>query len=709
MIGPHQNGGVGTHTYWLSRVLADNGFDVVLLYTGIISFNSSMHWQMHYAELGIEFVFVDDVVPHTGLKFENNVFRKSYAAYHYLRSHDFDIIHFQEMEANAHACLQAKDSLGEFSQTRLVVTVHSNFEWLADAMSLSPPDPLVTSLRSWMERYCVAKADWVVSPSRHMLKWIRQHDWSLPKGRTRVLPYCYVVDKTYPHQNTETGHLALFGRLETRKGLLLFLNALRSLPAVHAEKIQHVYFVGKVGETEFGPAPAAISKLLRSARFNYSVVSELHSEEALQFLIDKKATVFLPSTVDNYPYTAIECSSIGIPVLGSDSGGIPEILHQSNCFEPSVAGIRRAIVSVLEHDRPRLRSKYDPEKANRTWLEFNKSLLGDSVRGKVHSGKKAAQRQNQVERIPNVSVCIPATASSENTKKSIRSLLSGNLANLEILIAEESTEVKVDLSEFENWDDDVKLAVTRVPVEDSLSPATQKNILAELAKSKYLAFIDPGACVSPEWLECCIRAIAHSGAEIVATGETEIANSAGSDAQKAMQFKRCPLNPSLEVSVVGDHVGSRNFLVQSRIFWKVGGFNAQCAPGQESWEFWARVSTHNVKAAIIPRHLVVCQRNAPQQLTHSFYQTRAMILDLLRKEMTDWQWRAIRNTMLPAKDAWIRHRRVLNKPWFKKMMSAGIEDEVEEFVDSFDKLKQTGIRQQISAIGRWFRFPSSKL
>ena len=83
-----------------------------------------------------------------------------------------------------------------------------------------------------MERQCVALADVVLSPSQYMLRWMQSRGWALPAE-------CYVQQniaspelKTFARQTIQGGveqhasELVFFGKLEERKGIGLFCDAL---------------------------------------------------------------------------------------------------------------------------------------------------------------------------------------------------------------------------------------------------------------------------------------------------------------------------------------------------------------------------------------------------------------------------------------------------------------------------------------------------
>src|SRR5262249_22462929 len=101
----------------------------------------------------------------------------------------------------------------------------------------------------FMERTSVSAADIVVSPSQYLLGWMQHNGWELPK-QTFVSPYVLPAalrsENPPPrHQNNKINEIVFFGRLELRKGLKLFCDALDQLCAEPIEHNFEVTFLGK--------------------------------------------------------------------------------------------------------------------------------------------------------------------------------------------------------------------------------------------------------------------------------------------------------------------------------------------------------------------------------------------------------------------------------------------------------------------------------
>lgn len=83
----------------------------------------------------------------------------------------------------------------------------------------------------------------------------------------------------------------------------------------------------------------------------------LTGEKQLSWVYSAADVFVLPSLQDNLPNTALEALSCGVPVVGFDVGGIPEIVREgeTGLLVPAkdVAGLRAAIASVVENKNVR--------------------------------------------------------------------------------------------------------------------------------------------------------------------------------------------------------------------------------------------------------------------------------------------------------------------------------------------------------------------
>src|SRR5579862_9713506 len=173
-IGPIRNGGIGTAYTAMAHALTAAGHDVTLLYTqGEHCENeTAAHWKSFYQKQGLRFIARPS---DPNLRIDApDLATRSYETYRWLKTQNFDLIHFPEWSADPYYSLLAKHQGLAFANTLFCVGTHSPNAWLKQANSEYLAHPLDLEV-DFMERRCVALADIVVSPCQYMLRWMLEN------------------------------------------------------------------------------------------------------------------------------------------------------------------------------------------------------------------------------------------------------------------------------------------------------------------------------------------------------------------------------------------------------------------------------------------------------------------------------------------------------------------------------------------------------
>lgn len=381
IVGPFKNGGIGTHNYYLMQYLSEiSEISCTIIYNGAIESHSHKYWQSKFkSDYDAEFVWISpDRIPQSSKPLSSCYWERiSQANLDYLQNNEFDLVLFQEMLGGGFRAIQAKKSLGLFPHTILAVMVHSSWQWVNESMQLYPAYGLPEMLTKYMERYSVQHCDSLISPSQYMLNWSASDVEKLPELQ-QVVPYLFdpTLRKAGPRERAR--ELIFFGRLEQRKGLILFLDSLNIIQeklskSERSDRIA-VYFLGRAGQTEDGDGSQTIHKYmpLLEDTFDLQILSDLGHHEALDFLRSHPAAIVAcPSLQDNSPFAVIENILLGTNLISCRTGGIPELFaDDSRLAEPTVADLSRLLLSGLSDNLPDVNAAYSIEKARQAWSDF---------------------------------------------------------------------------------------------------------------------------------------------------------------------------------------------------------------------------------------------------------------------------------------------------------------------------------------------------
>lgn len=326
-VGVVRNGGIGTANTELGLALAQDGHEVDFVFTGVGDLDEAEfeRWRRHYLERGVR---LHRLSPPVGPTCDSVIHSAghSLALYRTLKERDeerpYDAIHFVESLGHGFYSLLAKRAGIAFERATTVVCTHSPRRWLAEAhqMPFTHPDELSDE---FLENRSLELADVVISPSAHMLDWLRDRGVRLPE-RSYVQQYVTDFDRvrSAPPEPAPVEELVFFGRLEPRKGILTFCDALDLLAADPPPSLRRVSLLGKESvprETLLGRADAWPWQL--------ELHTDLDRDAALSYLGAPGRLAVMASTKDNSPNVVYEAIGLGLAFLASRGGGTAELVH----------------------------------------------------------------------------------------------------------------------------------------------------------------------------------------------------------------------------------------------------------------------------------------------------------------------------------------------------------------------------------------------
>jgi hypothetical protein len=219
------------------------------------------------------------------------------------------------------------------------------------------------------ERRSAELADYAVSPSAFLVDWLRrmQH-WNLSDAHTLV--HQNIINDVPLQQQQESSSVArmlkgddvvefvFFGRLETRKGVLMLADAFDELHARTDEASDAMRArLRSVTLTFLGKDPQLLSETLQkrcalwrdAPRCRFELNQD--RDTALLYLQQSGRVAIVPSLTENSPYTVMECAQLGVALLAARVGGIPELLDTATKarFVP-FALLRSPCIVVTIHD-----------------------------------------------------------------------------------------------------------------------------------------------------------------------------------------------------------------------------------------------------------------------------------------------------------------------------------------------------------------------
>ena len=407
-IGPIKNGGIGTACFHLAVYLAKrNKFRVQILFTGHYQYKNEKYWAKYYKDkYDVEFFSPDPLNHDHEIACCLSRYAMSYAVYQCLLSKQ-DTLHciiFQDWLADGFYTIKAKYTLNEFIGIKIINNIHSPTQWQYEGMERNVYDIFDFYSLCYAEKYCAERSDIVIAPSRHMFDWMEKNNWR-SSGIQKIIPNLYSKTSPASTYKPDIKHLIFFGRLETRKGLHIFLEAI--LQVYKKAGTKKISLLGNLSEVKGKSTKDFLKDYLeKMVEIDFTIKTKLDHEQALNYIIKSKGVVFLPSTLDNLPYSVLECLYEGIPVLASRVGGIPEMLDDEFLFEPNAKSLSEFILKLESIRFDKQMPLFDVHESAQEFAE----VIESDIR---------SDNEYQLNDKELVSVCIPYY----NTGKYLASLL----------------------------------------------------------------------------------------------------------------------------------------------------------------------------------------------------------------------------------------------------------------------------------------------
>ncbi len=612
--GPSRNGGIGTAYTSLAEASRRAGHEVTILYLlGSFCANGNIvDWADHYREVkGVRLVplpLPPDPRIHAGWAAS-----VSYHTYNWLRSEadNFDIVHFPECQGIGFYSLAAKRQGLAFQNSTFVISTHGPTLWVKES-----GQDFLNNLGELeidhLERASVALADYLTSPSRYLLGWMKAKGWSLPSD-IYLAPYIMPENIQAGREQAATTHpgtreFVFFGRLELRKGLKMFCDALDALSIQFPNGGFEVTFLGKETMMYGRSSIGYISDRSRNWTMPWRVVANLGQAAAMRYLKKPGRMAVIASLVDNYPNTVLECIGAGVPFIATSVGGIPEIIaaedHPRVCFEPTSTALARRICDVLEQGGSTARPAWDLRRTEESWVNWHASLLAEPAR------PKQTPRAEQ----PLVSLCFPYDVASKRVPATLETLARQSYAHLEVIL------VQCGVSEIDQ-SAVARLTDARIPcracTSDGYAMGHARNAAVAAAAGRYVMFVDDNTLLRDPNAVATFVAVAEMTAADAVT--STISFYIGSSESRIEHSRRPFLGGDLASGAFTNCFGSTNALIRRDAFEQLGPFTHDAATTLDDWEFFSKAALAGLRIETIADPLIWYREDEePEAVVHSY-------------------------------------------------------------------------------------------
>ena len=599
IVGPVRNGGIGTAYHHLARLLAGWGHEVTIAY---VNGNAGDAERMAaaralYAGFGVAF---EPIVPQPAGR---NVLAQAPAPTWTLldwlrrRSPPFDVAHVSDWHGLGYGPLLARSLGVACGATHFVVHGHGPTLWNVEGnrQLVAAEEEL-----AWvfMERRSVELADTVVCGSAHLLEWMRAAGYALP-ARAFVWPNPFPAPDPGPQaaaaraarDGARLEEVVFFGRLEPRKGLLLFVAAVDRLVR-RGQAPRRVTFLGAHARRFDGPRHVA--RAARDWPVEVELITGCGATEAVAYLARPGRLAVLPSLQENASLAVTECLAAGIPFVSTATGGTPELVaaeDRPRALVPPAAGpLADRLAELAGAPLRPVRPRWAFDRACDGWRSWHAQAAPFAASRERFAARARAAGGPQ----PTVTVCLAHRGRPEALRASADSVLAQDYPPdaLDVVLVDAAAPADAG-----NESGAARPAVAAVEtafaargwrvVRPELWPtsdAAARNAAAAAARGEWLLFLDAGDVLLPDAVSRLVRAARFAGADCVPAADS---SDAGGD-RRAAARRGPPLRfvgAARAWNRVRPVAGGACLLVTRAAFTAAGGFpeTDADAPGEPSF------------------------------------------------------------------------------------------------------------------------------
>ena len=591
IVGPVKNGGIGTAYYHAARLLAEWGHDVTIAYVNGNAADTRLmaETRARYARLGVAF---EPIAPRPAdMTVLARAAAPTWALYDWLRGRDqpFDLVHVSEWRGIGYGSLLAKTIGVAFGATHFVVKGSSPTLWHAEGNQqlLSAERQLVWV---FMERRSIELADTVICGSAHLLQWMREAGYALP-ARSFVWPNLFPAPAAGDERPADTGatleEVVFFGRLEPRKGLLLFLDAIDRLVR-RGQAPARITFLGAAAVLIDGPALIRD----RSRRWPAAVrtITDAAADDAVAYLSRPGRLAVIPSLLENSSIAVMECLQAGIPFLAADTGGTPELVAPEDRGRALVAPDRNAlaerIAALAGAPLRAVRPRWDFARSLDVWSRWHARTAPFAAAAERFAARSRAAAGDT----PPVTVCIVHHERPALVRMAVDSVITQDYPAIEAVLVDdgsEGAEAQAALAEIETAFDARGWRVVR---QENQCPEAARNAAAAAARGEWLLFLDDDNVLFQDAVSRLMRAARFSGADCVTTASVRFTGDG--DPRTGPASHRAPirfLGGARNLNLIHNVAGDTCALVRRDAFEAVGGFAEIHGVALEDMELFNRL------------------------------------------------------------------------------------------------------------------------
>jgi glycosyltransferase involved in cell wall biosynthesis/GT2 family glycosyltransferase len=618
-VSTFTGGGIGTYAVEMVKAWKRAGHEVHLLtdrYEGLAERGASVMpgVEIHTIDTGSGWAAVD-AYPAYPLRHSMAV-HEALSALH--GAHGFDYIEFADYWGEGYVATRARRATGAYAGALIAMRLHTPTFYVRRLNAEMDLRPDFEHLEH-MEEQALREADALFSPCASLLETVRE-ELGRVKGRyEEVIPYPFdsapltrmVADDLAPPAEGPK-EVLYYGRMERRKGVLLLVEAAQRLLASGED----VRFRLIGGDTQSGPFGRSMLELMKARlgdvwrdRF---ILEPGRPREALGAAIRSAHVCCFPSLWENYPNVCLEAMSLGGCVVGSNAGGMSEMIEEGVSgftFESGSAGaleaaLRRALGLSAEERAAmgraaaeRIGTICEPSRVVGRMEEAvgrAREAAGERESAREERRKTAAARVEGTSDGPLITVAVPFYNLGAYLPATLESLKKQTFRDFETVIVDDGSTEPDSLRLL----DRLVGAGHRIVRKPNGGLSSARNKALEVARGRWFYPLDADDVIDPTCLERLVKARRRNPDDAFATSYVRYFV----DHPETATGGWLPFGLDRDVLATRNCASNAACLIDTELVRKVGGYD-EWLTSYEDWDLYCTLAERGLSACIVPEFL----------------------------------------------------------------------------------------------------------
>jgi glycosyltransferase involved in cell wall biosynthesis len=510
--------------------------------------------------------------------------------------HRFRFIEFPEYQALGFRTIQTKRAGLAFHRAQIIVKLHSPSAWCREANGLWMTSTDEARL-DYCEQYSFLRADIGISTSRYLIERLSELGWVIPEGTPVIGNPHPTTEMVYQVSAAPPEELVFFGRMETRKGFEIFVEAMKLLDPGLA-----ITFLGLDTVLATGKSSRQLAQEQLAGR-SLTIHDDWDREQALGYLLSGNRLAIMPSTVENRPNTVIECAAHGIPFLASNVGGIPEILDEQALqegllFQPNASDLARAVSRYRSRDRDwrqgladQARRCVDGQRINEKWLSQHEDL--------ARLGSRATSELTVRE--PLISIVVTHYELPDYLPEVLASLSRQDYPSYEVIVVDDGSSSEPARVV---WRDQCELYPRfRFVTQENRGVCAARNHGLQLAQGDFFLAVDADNIAHANMISRFVLALGRNPDLAGVSCYYNAFKNRLPGGQPCFEYAYRPTGGPFSVGALINCYGDTNSMFRIEAIRAVGGFTDECDSTCEDWELFVKLACAGRQMDVIPEAL----------------------------------------------------------------------------------------------------------